>query len=59
MNYQLVDDVTRWPKVEFPDIVLYLIDTLGEFTCEKLKAHKGLEAYNYYVSGWVGTVAFT
>ena len=36
-------------EVEFPDIVLYLIDTPGEFTREKLKA------YNYYVSGWVGT----
>ena len=41
-----VDDVTRWLKVELPDIILYLIDTLGEFTCEKLKVYKSFEAYN-------------
>ena len=50
-----VDDVTQWPRVEFSDIVLYLIDTPGEFTREKLKTYKSLEAYNYYVSRWVGT----
>ena len=43
-----VDDVTQWPRVEFPDIVLQLIDAPGEFTREKLKAY-------YFLSGWVGT----
>ena len=42
-----VDDVTQWLRVEFPDIVLYLMDTPGKYTYEKLKAY-------YYVSGWVG-----
>ena len=28
---------------------------LGEFTRERLKAYKSLEAYNYFASGWVGT----
>ena len=50
-----VDNVTQWPRVEFPDIVLYLIDTPGKFTQEKLKAYKSLEAYKYYIIGWVGT----
>ena len=43
-----VDDVSFWPPVEFPNIYVYLIDTPGEFTREKLKAFKSLEAYNYY-----------
>ena len=44
-----IDDVSSWPQIEFPHIYLYLIDTPGEFTREKLKAFKSLEAYNYYI----------
>ena len=43
-----MDDVSKWPPVEFPSIYAYLVDTPGEFTREKLKAYKSLEAYNYY-----------
>ena len=49
------NDMTKWPGVEFPDIVLYLIGTTGEYTRKKIKAYKSLEAYNYFTSGWVGT----
>ena len=43
-----VDDVALWPPVEFGCIYSYLIERTGEFTKEKLKAYKTLEAYNYY-----------
>ena len=42
-----IDDVSRWPPIEFPHVYTYLIDTPGEFTREKLKAFKSLQAYNY------------
>ena len=31
------------------------IGTPGEYTREKLKAYKSVDAYNYFTSGWVGT----
>lgn len=44
-----IDDVSAWPEVEFGQIYTYLIDTPGQFTKEKLKAYKSLEAFNYYI----------
>jgi len=50
---------TTWQNagVEVPDIVMYLIHVgmPGEYTREKLKTHKSLDAYNCFASGWVGT----
>ena len=47
----------------FGQIYTYLIDTPGQFTKEKLKAYKSLDAFNYYkylhdliISGWVQAV---
>ena len=42
------DNITRWPPVDFGSLYTYLIDTVGVFTRENLKAYKSLEAYNYY-----------
>ena len=44
-----IDDVTLWPPVDFGDIYTYLVDTPGEFTRERLKAYKSLDAFNYYI----------
>ena len=54
---QWLDDVSRWPtNLEFDDLYTYLIDSMGQFTREKLKAFKSLEAYNYFFNGYVRTV---
>ena len=44
-----IDYLTLWPPVEFRDIYAYLMDTPGEFTKEKMRAYKSLDAFNYYI----------
>ena len=53
---QWSEDVSNWPNLEFGDLYTYLIDSVGQFTKETLKAYKSLEAYNYFYNGYVQTV---
>ena len=43
------DDMTQWPDLVYGDLYSYLIETKGPYTKEKLKAHKSLDAYNYFL----------
>ena len=54
-----VDDVSKWPPVDYPSIYTYFIETPGGYTRERLKAFKSLEAYNYYQRLIITQVIFT
>ena len=46
----------NYAEIEFPDIANYLLFTKSRFTKEQLKAYKSLEAYHYFVAGWVQSI---
>lgn len=46
-------DISDFPKLLYPDIVMYLVYTKSAYTMDEMKAYKSLEAYNQAVCGWV------
>ena len=41
------------PNIEFPDVCNYLVLQTSFYTNQQMKSYKSLEAYNYFVCGWV------
>ena len=41
------DDIVLLPDLTWPDIVNYLINTPSEYTRDKIRAYKSIEAYNF------------
>ena len=54
---QMVVNIDKFPSVTYPDIANYFLFALSPLTKEELKAYKGLESYNQFVSGWVKEVS--
>lgn len=52
-------DLNLVPSITYPDICNYLVLTKSAYTLEEFKAYKSLDAYNFFVSGWVSNVKWT
>ena len=50
------EDFALLPKIEYPDIVNYLVIQASWATNKEMKAYKSTEAYNFFVSGWVNSL---
>ncbi|XP_047136829.1 uncharacterized protein LOC105846151 isoform X1 [Hydra vulgaris] len=50
------DDPTEWPSVQYHDVYHYLIKSPKIFSPEAIDNYKALDAYKYFVSGWVQEV---
>ena len=48
-----VDDMIRWPAVEYGHIFCYYIQRPGVYTKQQLLQWKSLDAFNYFQSGHV------
>lgn len=53
---KFVDDMTKWPRVEYGHIFCYYIDRPGLYTRRQLMHWKSLQAYNYFSSNHVRQV---
>ncbi|XP_046864314.1 uncharacterized protein LOC124458317 [Xenia sp. Carnegie-2017] len=49
-------DHNNFPNLQFPDISNYLVVQTSFYTKKQMKAYKSLEAYNFFVCGWVHEV---
>lgn len=49
-------NIALLPNIQYPDIVNYLVLQTSWATQTQMKAYKSMEAYNFFVSGWVNTL---
>ena len=49
------ENLMDYPSVEYPDIVNYLVLQTSWITGQQMRAYKSMDAYNFFVSGWVNT----
>ena len=53
ISSEWVDDVSKWPEVEFGQIYVYVIDSPGPYTRDTMKAYSSFEAYQQFsTAGW-------
>ena len=50
------EDLADYPSMEYPDLVSYLALQTSWITGQQMKAYKSMDAYNFFVSGWVNTI---
>ena len=50
------EDFASLPPIEYPDIVNYLVLQTSWAAKDHMKSHKSLEAYNFFICGWVSTL---
>lgn len=51
-----VQELTRWPPIEYGHIFCYFVERPGVYTQQELMQWKSLDAYNYFQSGHVREV---
>ena len=49
-------DLSDLPAIEAMDITSYLVLHTSYYTASQMKAYKSLEAFNYFVCGWVNNL---
>ena len=55
-GFECSEDLADYPSMEYPDIVNYLALQTSWITGQQMKAYKSMDAYNFFVSGWVNTI---
>uniref|UniRef100_A0A1X7U845 SWIM-type domain-containing protein n=2 Tax=Amphimedon queenslandica TaxID=400682 RepID=A0A1X7U845_AMPQE len=53
LNLKFVNNMRKWPAIEFGHIFCYYIDGSGLYTRKQLLQWKSLDGYNYFQSGHV------